>query len=126
VVRRAMFHVSGQGNVAGGHVQQRRAVNRLAYLLGRQKTFGGPPDVKFMVIHALHSPPVRWLKQQAGHCVPGTRKKDGRLNRRRREGAQNLRAGTQRWHATKVPAGRIGWEGVGVASTGRHQSDHRV
>jgi hypothetical protein len=56
VVRLTMFHLSGEGYVAGRHVQQRRTVNRLADLLGRQKTFGGPSDVKFMVVHALHSP----------------------------------------------------------------------
>ena len=56
VVRLTMIHLSGQGHVAGGHVQQRRTVNRLADLLRRQKTFGGPPDVKFTVVHVLHSP----------------------------------------------------------------------
>ncbi len=56
MVHLTMLRMSGQGDVAGGHVQQRRTVNRLADLLGRQKTFGGPSDVKFMVVHALHSP----------------------------------------------------------------------
>jgi hypothetical protein len=55
VRRLTMFHLSGQ-DVAGGHVRQRRTVNRLADLLRRQKTFGGSPDVKFTVVHARHSP----------------------------------------------------------------------
>jgi hypothetical protein len=70
--------------------------------------------------------PVLLLEQKAGHCVPGTRKKDGWLSRRRREDDHNLRAGT----STKAPAGayRLRCRGGRIASTGRHRSgqQHRA
>jgi hypothetical protein len=61
--------------------------------------------------------PVLLLEQKAGHCVPGTRKKDGWLSRRRREDDHNLRAGT----STKAPAG-----GVSAAMPGRQNRQHRA